>query len=294
MRLRMTTALVALAMLGAPLAMAGAARATPAGSLGPAGSGFRYQLSVGDGLPPAFLEFGSGVGPGAFNRNASDPGSSSSGLISAYINYGSNPTLSAFVTAQGSGISSITLTMNYGFSVTAADQAAFDDLAAYLALDPAHGMTLTGNYAASISGSGSLDSGAFALIDAGFGEMVFRCTPGGDACTNGIATPYVTTGAVTADPGTLSFAGTIMLGVTSRVLVNEFVGTNQSAYAMIDPIVSLPQGFLGNPGSYVVNYSPNLTGGTVPEPASWAMLVMGFALVGGWQRRGRRGRVVAA
>lgn len=262
-----------------------AAQAVAPGTLGPANSGFRYQLSLGDGLPFSYSDFGSGSGPGAINRLGTDPGSGSSGLINANISYGSNPTLSSFVQASGSGLSSISLTMNYAFAVTATDQAAYDALAAYLALDPANGLTVTGNYAVNVSGAGSSDAGGTATIDAGFGQVVFRCTPGGGDCGNS-AVAYSTTGAVTGDPGTLRFNGTFLLGTTAFAAVGMGVGNNQSAYAMIDPVVSLPQGFMGNPGDYLVAYSANLNSAT-PEPASWAMLITGFGLVGAVRRRQR-------
>lgn len=263
-----------------------AVAAVPSGSLGLATSGYRLQAQAGEGVPPAYSQFESGNGPGAINRSGGD-GAGSTTLVSGYINYGATPTLSAYVQAQGTAIAALVLSMRYDFLVTAANQAAYDDLAAYLALDPNNGFSVVGNYAVNNGGSGSTDAGGFAFIDAGFGPVNFQCTPGGGDCT-GVAVPYLTTAVATGDAGTLSFSGTILLGAEARALTNTSVGTNQSAYAMIDPVISLPQGFAGDPGQYSVGYSPNLTGGgTVPEPASWLMLIVGFGLIGAMRRRAR-------
>ncbi len=259
-----------------------AAQAVVPGTLGPATSGYRLRVALGDGVPLNFNEFVSGSGAGPFSFGATDPISSSTGQVDGSIIYGANPTLITSVTATGFGQASATVGMNYSFLVTAADQAGHDALAAYLALDPLNGMTVTGNYALSVTGAGSSDSAGFAIIDAGFGEVLYKCEPGGGDCTGGTPIQYVTKAAVTGDLATLSFAGSIGLGVQARVFT---LGGTQSAYAMIDPVISLPQGFTGNPGNYLVAFSANLA--AVPEPTSWAMLITGFGLVGAVRRRQR-------
>jgi hypothetical protein len=266
----------------AAMVMSSAAQAVAPGSLGPATSDYRYQLGLGDGLPFDFYSSESGSGPGAINSNGSVFPAGYFGLVSGYINYGSNPTLSGFVNVNGHGLAAIIASMTYDFRVKAQSQTAYDDLAAFLALNPANGMTLAGHYAVSLSAGSSTDSGSFATINAGFGEVLFQCTPSdASGCTLG-STPYFTNGAVVADTATLSFAGNILLGITARVF------DTQSAYAMIDPVISLPQGFMGNPGDYLVQYSPNLNPSAVPEPANWAMLIAGFGLIGTASRRARR------
>lgn len=47
-------------------------------------------------------------------------------------------------------------------------------------------------------------------------------------------------------------------------------------------------------GNNNVTAAFNLYGGTVPEPASWAMMIAGFALVGAAQRRATRRRALTA
>lgn len=271
------------------MVMSSAAQAVAPGSFGPATSGYRYQLGLGDGLPFDFYSSASGSGPGAINSYGGTFPAGYSGLVSGYINYGSNPTLTGFVNVNGQGLAAIIASMTYDFRVTAQTQTAYDDLAAFLALNPANGMTLSGHYAVSLSAGSSADSGSFATIDAGFGEVLFQCTQSNPSgCTVG-STPYFTNGAVVADAATLSFAGNVLLGITARVF------NTQGAYAMIDPVISLPQGFLGNPGDYLVQYSPNLNPiAAVPEPASWAMLIAGFGLIGAASRRARRRMVSLA
>ncbi len=44
---------------------------------------------------------------------------------------------------------------------------------------------------------------------------------------------------------------------------------------------------LGSGYRYIVEYNPNMTGG-VPEPASWALMIAGFGLVGNATRRRQR------
>jgi hypothetical protein len=260
-----------------------AAQAVVPGTLGPASAGYRLRVALGDGVPLNFDQFVSGGGPGPFSFSASDPLSGSTGLVEGSITFGANPTLETTVTASGFGQASITLGMNYDFLVTAANQADYDALADFLALDPLNGMTVTGNYGLSVTGSGSSDAAGFAIIDAGFGEVLYKCEPGGGDCTGGLPTQYVTKAAVVADLATLSFTGTLGLGVQARAFT---LGSTQSVYAMMDPVISLPQGFMGNPGNYLVAYSANLNSAT-PEPASWAMLITGFGLVGAVRRRQR-------
>jgi hypothetical protein len=275
---------VKLLAAAAAMLVSTAAQSVVPGTLGPATSGYRLAVGLGDGVPLAVDVFQSGSGPGAINFNAAEPMSSSTGLVSGNINYGANPTLSAFATVAGFGRSALVMSMSYDFLVTAANQIDYDALAAYLALDPLNGLTAVGNFALGVNGAGSSDAAAFAIIDAGFGEVVRKCEPGGGDCTGGIATPYLTTAAVTGDLATLSFTGTIRLGAEARAITG---GGTQSAFAMIDPIISLPQGFGGNAANFIIAYSPNLTSSPTPEPASWAMLIAGFGLVGAVRRRQR-------
>ncbi len=57
-----------------------------------------------------------------------------------------------------------------------------------------------------------------------------------------------------------------------------------TAHAYVDPIISLAPGVTGY---NFINNGPPMTTGGVPEPASWAMLITGFGLVGTAARRRR-------
>ncbi len=280
MKAKLVTALVALLVSDVALA------ASP-GDLGPATSNSRYRIRIGEGIPATVDENVSGTGPGVISRFITEPNSGAVSLVSGSITYGSNPTLSAFVNANGASLVRFELNMNYDFRVTAADQAAYDAFAAYLALDPLNGVKVTGNYAVNLTGTGSSDASSSAVVDAGFGPLMFRCTVGGFGDCTGVSTPYTTTGAVIGDVGSLSFNGSFFLSASAFVAVGPDVGNSQQGYAMIDPVVSLPQGFMGNPSDYLVAYSPNLSSVT-PEPGSWALLITGFGLVGATSRRARR------
>lgn len=68
-----------------------------------------------------------------------------------------------------------------------------------------------------------------------------------------------------------------------------------------DPVDSAGEGAFWNdvgPNANGINnqlgYVVELAGGTVPEPGTWAMLLIGFAGVGATARRKRRGQIVAA
>ena len=48
-------------------------------------------------------------------------------------------------------------------------------------------------------------------------------------------------------------------------------------------VFNLPDGVTVNAGDYLVNnryFDPLATGGGVPEPASWALMITGFGLMG--------------
>ncbi len=89
-----------------------------------------------------------------------------------------------------------------------------------------------------------------------------------------------------ANAETRSFSGSVILFARSTnggdgVLVDR-------SWALLDPIISLRgQGF--NSSLFTLSLSPGIGNGAplsnVPEPATWAMLISGFGLVGGAMRR---------
>jgi hypothetical protein len=95
------------------------------------------------------------------------------------------------------------------------------------------------------------------------------------------------------------FTFTLQVGVGTT-------GANQSATADFSQTFGFKPGFApfilqngitANAGDYIVNnvvVDPNAPAGGVPEPATWAMLLLGFAGVGQVARRTRRGRAPSA
>lgn len=95
----------------------------------------------------------------------------------------------------------------------------------------------------------------------------------------------------------------VLLAAGQQYTVVNFVGQNGWAYGAVtatgvtfnynsyryDSALAFTTSTGGGGPAYV---GPNLTFGTVPEPATWAMMLTGFGLIG--IRRRRRSKVVAA
>jgi len=265
------------AIAGAALIIATAAQAAPPPgvTLGPAGSSYFINLF---GAPSADF----GTGPGSGSVFGPDNAASWS------IVYGTSPALGLTLVGAGTG----NILLRYTYAITAANQAAFDDFSAYLQLDPNNGAELNGFYSVELNGPGQgVDAFASTRINTGFGDVRFECRadggPGPDCTgiTGGVYNrqAYVVTGALVPDLASLSFFGTVAMEA------GIFKLGDGPAVAFIDPVISLPAAYLnggGNAANFQVNYSPNLLGG-VPEPASWAMLIAGFGLIGAVARRRR-------
>ena len=80
---------------------------------------------------------------------------------------------------------------------------------------------------------------------------------------------------------------------TFRLHVNAHTTySNSEFFAFADPTVTFDPAYQIPDGAHIV-YSPGFTPG-VPEPASWALLLTGFGLVGGMARLGRRTKLAVA
>ena len=92
--------------------------------------------------------------------------------------------------------------------------------------------------------------------------------------------------------GTRAFSLRLNKFYTFRLHANgHTVIANSSFYAFADPTVTFNPAFTA-PADAQISFSPGFAPG-VPEPASWALLLAGFGLVGGMARRDRQIRVVA-
>ncbi|CAM3140693.1 hypothetical protein SPAN111604_05920 [Sphingomonas antarctica] len=176
--------------------------------------------------------------------------------------------------------------LSYDYVFHAKSQTAFDQLTAYAATHDGTNATISGYAKQAVKGSGS----ALTSIDAGAAITAsFACTDTGGDCNDRAhhLAKYVFTipGAVTiSDAVHLDFAGHIFL--TS--LANAYTPKSQ-AFAFIDPEVALPGDFGGDFSDFSIELSDGIDNAigsdAVPEPNSWALLIMGFGVAGGAMRR---------
>jgi hypothetical protein len=115
------------------------------------------------------------------------------------------------------------------------------------------------------------------------------------ACAHG-------TGSSCTSPSELSIDAAFQAPTNQIIRVTEAVGVSASgdpsaAHALADPMFSLDSDFLGaNPGAdfelFVTPGVPNVEGGEpgVPEPATWALMILGLGAAGGAFRERRATR----
>ena len=95
------------------------------------------------------------------------------------------------------------------------------------------------------------------------------------------------------------FAPTVTLNLSLEADV--FGGNNEHVFAFVDPTITLNDAFFTNlalnPADFQLTFAegegnvasrPNFPGGGVPEPAAWALMLMGFGGIGAALRRRRR------
>jgi PEP-CTERM motif len=84
-----------------------------------------------------------------------------------------------------------------------------------------------------------------------------------------------------------------MIGIGSRVFADNFFrGTEgvtlyQDVY-VFDESIDTVSAYVDDFGNDNVNYAFRLVGGAVPEPSTWAMMLLGFGFVGGAMRSAKR------
>ena len=177
--------------------------------------------------------------------------------------------------------------LDYDYLIRAGSQAAYDALSAYAQAHGSVGAEITGRSALRVLGTAYTSSS----IDAGTGTMGYACDYTGGVCSPSGHLQYQNFqigGLFTStDPTGLTFLGHISMNVRA-----DASGPFSTAYAFIDPLVSLPSGFGGSATDYSIELSPSVGNGvgvaSVPEPASWAMLIAGFGMAGAAMRRRRR------
>lgn len=145
------------------------------------------------------------------------------------------------------------------------------------------------NFQASPGGDGSF-TGALLRVGLGAGDFsdMFTFT----LPTTGLGSGTVTTSINSfGSIGDLDFTSVLING-TEATITRSAQGLNEVAFANGVPIYANQKntltvnGFSRGNGSYGGQLS--FTPGAVPEPATWAMMIMGFGLVGSAMRRRRQ------
>jgi autotransporter-associated beta strand protein len=101
--------------------------------------------------------------------------------------------------------------------------------------------------------------------------------------------------AITTAGLTFNFSGTTLATGLAYELIAETGGS--SATTLTGNVTSISTTFTGFSSSYTPTYSEDASGdldvtfSSVPEPSTWAMLVIGFAFLGIWHRR-RKGSLL--
>jgi hypothetical protein len=77
-------------------------------------------------------------------------------------------------------------------------------------------------------------------------------------------------------------------------LTNCYSDQAEGTAAFVDPTFTLDPSVL-NPNQYTVLFSPNILLAAVPEPSTWAMLLLGFAGIGfmAYRRKSKPALMVA-
>ncbi len=146
----------------------------------------------------------------------------------------------------------------------------------------------TDNFWASVAASTGMNELAPALG----GSFSKACSPIGyggtpEGCGTGtyVLPLNFVNGSAYANGSPLDFISRITLSADANagpVNLGYYIGT---AHAFIDPAITFAAGINQSQFSLNLGMAPNPVQGAVPEPASWAMMIAGFGLVGATMRR---------
>jgi hypothetical protein len=191
------------------------------------------------------------------------------------------------------------MVLGYLVVLTAPDAAAAASISALLGTSGAiahvsGGWTLTGDgygysSAYASTGTNALDPSLGSSAGASCGRYGVQTTAATAGC--GSSSFYLdlnfVAGSTYADGNPLSFYSAVTISANAAAGIGgaSFSPVPGTATAFIDPTVTLASGIqatlaLGHGGD-VSNYSP----AAVPEPADWAMMLVGLAALGAWTRR---------
>jgi hypothetical protein len=144
-----------------------------------------------------------------------------------------------------------------------------------------------------IRGGGSLSASGDG--DASVSYSFFQGDSGGavytNECNTGSLSPFCGSFTYSDQRSLLSGDGTTAGMIGSIQIRANFGASNGSASAMIDPMIVIDPTF-ADANLYTITFSDGVTNGggqrSVPEPATWAMMIAGFGLVGFALRRHRK------
>jgi hypothetical protein len=236
----------------AALSAAGAAQATRVPAPAPA-------------ILPAFSGFGAcTAGEGVFQSGNPCNDSGPSGQVTAF--YVGTPFATAEVSASGG---------------TGLSEGGDANLTYYYTVDGPNTTPVTVDITTNLLTSASLGSFSFAALNTSQGDQVCAQTnegncPGGDF--HGTITELVTPGQI--------YSLTLE---TSATVNGAFGGT---AFASADPFIGIDLNLNLNPDLYTLRVSDGIANAVpsgAPEPAGWAMMLLGFGGLGAMARAQRRG-----
>lgn len=160
---------------------------------------------------------------------------------------------------------------------------------------PGNPLTVSGYVGLQVN---SLGSFASTQIGDAYGVSYYCYQGGADCGTHQFSYAPTLTGVVTsgiAGAYTIDYVGHVSLNVTALANTIGYGDPSSNAYGYVDPMIAfdpavLAEGFTAGPielSAGIANASapPPAFGGTVPEPASWALLIAGFGLTGAALRR---------
>lgn len=150
-------------------------------------------------------------------------------------------------------------------------------------------MTIVSSTGTDVGGLGtpSLVSGNILRSFAGWlgenGDPSFAINFAGGVSTFSATFAGVSTG---ADVSVYAYNGATLLGTVNGTSTGQFVLS--FAAANITRVAVRPGSFNDWVGVDNITYTPNVVGGAVPEPESWALMLVGFGAMGVAVRRARR------
>ena len=188
-----------------------------------------------------------------------------------------------------------TSALAFATPAAAADSLTWDNITYTLTLDSVSGNT--GNFTLDISGintgadanSGRTGFDAFAFTDPTIGTAISGTSAGFTFYSYGLNSG----GCKQSEANFFCFGGLYTLAAGATTASIDFSVTSDTAGSWTNWSPSFKIDWIGSANNYDLVSQPITVNGGVPEPATWAMMLLGFAGVGMTMRRRRSGQVLA-